>query len=458
VWISVVCVAAQADAQMARAANLMVGPMQPILPADKISVRTLGNGLRVLVRESHAVPVISLQVWVRAGSRYESRETNGVFHLMEHMVFRGSQNRRPDQVNEEIEGVGGYTNAETTRDSCRFFTVVPSMHFQMAAEGYADALLRPVFREQTAEVEKRAIALESARRGANPIASLEDMTYREAFQVHSYGLLPAGDLVQLDKITLRTLREYHQRFFVASNMIVIVAGDIDATKAFSTVDATFGSASASPAPDVQIQSEPALTSVREITALRDVKQAAMAIAMHAPGIDSSREVCAMDVLLTVLGEGKTSRLQKLLKQDAALVSEYQVDFLTQKDPGLFVITCVLSDENIEKVKSALLEACMRLSRELVGQSELVKAKALLEGQYAASNETADGQAGSLGFYEVIDSYLFATDYVSRIHMVTAEDVRRVAQQYFSVGRYTMGLIRPKKALAETVRAEGIEMH
>ncbi len=103
----------------------IVGPMRPILPSDKISFRLLDNGMRVLVRESHAVPVVALQVWVKAGSRYEQRETSGVFHLIEHMLFRGSQNRRPDQVNEEIESIGGYTNAETTRDSCRFFTVVP---------------------------------------------------------------------------------------------------------------------------------------------------------------------------------------------------------------------------------------------------------------------------------------------------------------------------------------------
>jgi len=335
---------------------------------------------------------------------------------------------------------------------------VPARHFRLAAEGYADALLRPVFKEEALEIEKRAIAMEGARRAANPIAILEDMVYRESFRVHPYGLPPGGDPAQLNRISVRTLQDYHRRFFVARNMTVVVVGDIATSEAFAIINATFGSASASSAPITRVQREPPLTEVRQTSATREVAQAAMAIAFPAPGIASPEDVCAMDVLLTLLGEGKTSRLHTLLKGEESLVSQYEADFLTQKDPGLFIITCVLDPENIEKVKALILEACARLGKEPVQQKELLKGKALLEGQYAASNETVDGQASSLGFYDAIDTYRFAIDYIDRIREVTAEDVQRVAQTYLHPQRYVLAVVRPRSASVKSADSGGVATH
>lgn len=416
---------------------------RPIIDPRTVSVRALDNGLRVIVRESHAVPVVALHVWVRAGSRYETSDTNGISHIIEHMVFRGSQNKKPDQVNDEIEGVGGYTNAETAKDSTRFYATVPSAQFDLALTGYADALLRPTFKQTTLDAEKRSIALELSRRGANPVVVLGDMVDGKAFKVHPYGLPPGGKPLSLAKISLSMVQDFHRKFYVAKNMTVVIVGDISAEAAFSKVAEAFGSARADSPPKVAVPVEPPQTEIRETSDAREVKQAALALAVHAPGMDKPNDVLAMDLLITILGEGKTSRLQKVLKGSTALVSEFQVDFLTQKDPGLFSITCVLPQQNIEPVRVALLKALDDLRQNPVGEKELEKAKALLEGQYAASNETFDGQASSLGFYEAIDAYQFALDYIGRIQTVTAETLQKVARTYLNTNAYTLGIIRPR---------------
>lgn len=432
-------------------------PRAPIIDPQSLTVRTLDNGLRVVIREAHSAHVVALHVWVRAGSRYETSENNGISHVIEHMVFRGSQNKKAEEVSNEIESVGGYTNAETTKDATRYYAIVPSAHLDLAVKGFADALLRPTFRQSALDSEKRAMTVELGRRLMNPIVAIQEMVEGKAFKIHPYGLPMGGKVSNLEKITTAMVQDFHRRFYVAKNMTVVVVGDVNPEEAYKLVAEAFGPARSDPPPKTVVPSEPPQSDLREVMDSRDVQQTAVTLAMHAPGMNTPEAVLAMDVLITLLGEGKTSRLQKVLKGTPSLVIEYEVDFLTQKDPGLFAVTCVLPPENLEAVRAAVVKSLADLQETPVGPAELAKAKTLLEGQYAASNETFEGQAGSLGFYEAIDSYQFALTYIDRIREVTASDVQRVAKGYLTTSAYTFGVLRPRasKPLVVTPEARAL---
>ncbi|MCS6862644.1 MAG: insulinase family protein, partial [Abditibacteriales bacterium] len=414
----------------------------PITDGRSIVFRQLPNGLRVVVKEAHASGLVSLWVGVRAGSRYESPQNNGVSHLIEHLVYRGSRRTQPGEVMQIIEDAGGVSNAETEKDYTHYYAIVTSEHFPRVLHALSDAILHPTFDPVELQNEKRAVILELQRHDSNPINIAEDAATSAFFRVHPYRLIAGGTEESVRRLSREALQEFHRKFYVASNMSVVVVGAVKASEALEQVAQAFASASASPPPQMTILPEPPVKGVRRVVRSAPLGQAMISFAFRAPGIVKPEDVWAMDVLMTLLGEGRTSRLYRALQERSPMVTAFETTYLTRRDPGVFLISAIVPDANVEKAQRAILNEIQSVRRDLVSEAELWRAKGVLIGQYLGQTETVDGQAGVLCFYETISDYTDAVNYVDNVRKVTAEQLRRVAQTYLDPESYAVAILRP----------------
>jgi len=402
----------------------------------------LDNGLKVIVQEDHSTDLVAVDVWVRTGAVNEADETSGVSHLIEHLMFRSTESRGPGQVDMEIETLGASAEAKTSRDWTHFYTVVARRYLGKALDILSDVVLHPRFRQEDIDQERQVIIDEIARRDSDPLSSLQVEVFRAAYTVHAYRLPIEGSRESVAKMTREVIADYYNRFYVPANMSVVLVGDITAADGVTAVRKVFGNAKKKPAPDRKIVVEPERTAQVRENIKRSTRLAYLAIAFPAPSVKDRPDVYAMDVLMSYLGMGYQSWLSTELQDAQRLVVQASSDFLTQRDPGLAILTAAAELAKLQKVEDAIFAKVSDLRSTRIGEADLARAKRSLEGGYAFDMETFSGRATTLGFYETTDSFEFARSYVQNIRRVTADDVLALAKTYLDPDRAVVVTLGP----------------
>ncbi|MGD8239899.1 MAG: pitrilysin family protein, partial [Armatimonadota bacterium] len=277
----------------------------------------------------------------------------------------------------------------------------------------------------------RAIPLQMMRR-------LWDLAY----ETHPYAKALRGTPESIGQITHTRATEYYERFYAPGNISLLVVGAVTPGEAVAAAASTLGRI---PRRDVRWQRpdpEPPQTDARKDTVLVPAPRHAFMMAFHGPGIDDKRDVCAMDVIYTILGQGERSRLLRVLRDEQKVVLSAEVEFITRRDPGLFIVTCIAAPDREQAAREGVLQQIQRLADEPLPPDELAQAKKLLRDAYAFSNETLADQTGSMGFYDSIDTYKFALDYIAEVNKVTVKDVQSTVRRYLRPDAYTLVVARP----------------
>ncbi|HEX8551488.1 MAG TPA: pitrilysin family protein [Abditibacteriaceae bacterium] len=421
-----------------------------LLDAKTISLRTLPNGVRSLVKETRGSGVVAVQVWVRAGSRYETANNAGVSRLIEGIALQNSKNysRTKGGVEGALGGIGASVASQTTRDGTNYSATVAPAFFSNAVRALSDAVLNPRLTEAEVETAKLELEDDVNRREADPLQAVTDLAFRAGFAKHPYRFSPSGTVESLGKLRGKSVRDYYAARYVGSNISVVVVGDITTEAAHALVAQSFRLARAGKTTDA-ITPEVAIKP-QTIVRKRPIARAATALAFRAPGIASPDDVVAMDVLLAHWSQGRDAALRRVLlnetgEETAATDDEtndnapeplalgFDVNFLTQRDAGLIVFTLVTEPDLRAAATKSTFDAIAAVRRDGLDAASLARAQRELKRQYLEQGETPTGQAGALGFYEMISTYEFATTYLDRIDRISNADVRRVAQKYFAPG-------------------------
>lgn len=424
-----------------------------VFDRDAIHFSRLDNGLRVVVKEDHSWPVVAVNLVIRVGSCRETAQDNGIAHCLEHIIFRGADSGEADSLSAPIEAVGGTVNGGTLRDYTYFNAIVPAPQFVMALERLARAVTRPNFRALDITAEKMVLLREAQQAADYPDAAAWDTAFRLAYGGHPYGLPIAGTETSLSSINADGLAAFHRRWYTSNNASVIIVGSVDKEQARAAVATTFAQwPPGDPPPD--LPTLPALDAPQESVTQRDVSTATVLMAFRTVGTANPREVCAVDLLLTVLGEGYSSRLQRALLE-GHLADEMAASFLTQKLPGLLGIRVECAPERVPNVRSVIEREVTRLQQEAVGDDELERAKHRVIRDVAFATETFGGQAALLGFYEAIATYENSLDYLDTVRALTSADVQAAAKLYLISGRAVWVAIM-SRAEAEPAPASNAE--
>jgi len=409
-----------------RAAALTVAPI------DFVD-RTLPNGLRVLLVEDHRVPSVSVNVGYRVGGKDDPAGRSGFAHLFEHLMFKGTANTATETIDRLTEDVGGYNNAFTTEDITNYYDVVPAHFCETILWAEADRLAGLLVNEANFHTERDVVIGEYDQRIlAEPYGMLDELVNREAYTVHPYRLGVIGDPENLRAATLADVMHFHDTYYRPDNAVLVVVGDIDLDATNAWIDRYFGAIALPPGavPRVGIVEPPQTTERTYTYRAANVPLPALEYAYHIPAA-TDPDAPALDVLETILGMGRSSRLYRSLVYGKQLASMAYANADLRQQPGLFGLRIVVSaGKELADARAALDVELARLSDEPVGEDELVRVKTQIASAVIRSRQTYNGMALALvrAAVERDDPGAVNAD-LDRYAAVTAADLQRVARAY-----------------------------
>ena len=408
-----------------------------------VSYRVLDNGMEVLVSENHGAPVVSLQVWIKAGSVNEERLLgSGVTHFIEHLSFKGPAGELKGKIAREVQALGGDVNAYTSMDKTVFLINLPSRSWRKGLDLLRQLVLEVDFQAEEVETEREVILKEINMGEDEPGRRLQKLLWRTAFRVHPYRFPVIGYAELFREISREEVMAYYRKWYVPNNMILVVSGDLAADELFQAAGDLFGVYPRKPYPVADIPAEPAQLGERGAEDEMDVAHARLAIAFHIPSLHSP-DLYPLDVLALLSGRGRTSSLYQRLREEEGLVYSVSASSYTPLYPGLFTVQATADPEKVLAVKDAVKELLDKYKENPVSAEELSRARARVTSDYLNSLATVEGRARDLGSNQrTAGSYDFSRIYLKGIASVTAGDIQRVARRYFKAENMTMAVIKP----------------
>ncbi len=412
----------------------------PTISASAIGVppiryvdRTLPNGLRTILVPNPRVPSVAINVAYRVGGKDDPPGRSGFAHLFEHLMFKGSAQTAPEMMDRLTEDVGGYNNAFTTEDITLYYEVVPSNHLERLLWAEADRLASLDVNAANFATERAVVIGEYEQRIlADPYGMLGELVDRESYTVHPYRRGVIGDPAQLDAAALDDVVAFHATYYRPDNAVLVVAGDLEVEQTWRWVERYFGPIPTPPDPVPRVGlTEPAQTAERTYTyRAANVPLAAAEEAYHIPAL-SHPDSAALEVLETLLGAGRSSRLYTALVYGKQLASSAYATADLREQPGLFGlrVTCA-QGVALADARAALALEVARLRDEPAEPGELERVKTQIATALVRSRQAANGIAQALaraaterGSPEAVNGDL------ARYLAVGADDVQRVARTY-----------------------------
>ncbi len=401
----------------------------------------LSNGLRLIIQEHRAADVVALQLWVGVGARDEAPGERGFSHLVEHMLFKGTETRGRGFVDQEVEGVGGRSNAGTSYDYTFYHMLLPLARAARGIEVLADmafnSTLDPV--EITRE---REVVFEEARLGEdNPRMSLSRRLHELVFEGHAYGFPVLGDPTALRAADRVTLRSYYKRHYVPENMALVVVGAVRPDEVRTAVARSFGSVPPAGYVRPLPMAPPSLDGGRRRVVERPERQAFLGLGWAAPELGHP-DMFAADLLAHILGGSRSSRLNQALRERARIVSSISTGYSALQRGGLVTVTAHFERMDEDRVEAAIIDEVKRVQDGGVTPEELERAVTASESEHEFSRETVEGLARAWGRAETVWSLDAERRYLDGIRSVTREQIRDAARRYLGPS-YARLALQPK---------------
>ncbi|MBI5374614.1 MAG: insulinase family protein [Candidatus Schekmanbacteria bacterium] len=414
----------------------------PYKDGMKMEEKTLDNGLKVIIRESHSAPVIAFNMWVKTGSRNEDEKTLGLSHMLEHMLFKGTEKRKVGEIAKEIDSAGGTINAFTSKDVTVYYLTIASRFFSSGLDIISDTIMNSSLDSSELEKEKKVI-LEEIRMGDDePERSTYDDLFMTAYSKHTYRNPVIGYQKTVESVSRETLMGYYKKWYVPENMTLIVVGDIDSNKAMAEIEKAFNNFNPNPLPATESFSEPEQENMRFKLLRKDVKQAQVKIGFHIPGVKSS-DVPDIDLLASILGDGDSSRLYKKLKLENQIVNSVYSYSMTPQDPGLFLVSLSAEPDKVEEALNIVFSEIKNLVAQNATGEEMSRAKLSIESSTIYTLETVDGMAQNLGNYVTLTGDVnFEEKYLEKIRRSLPEDIRKAAEKYLTLNNMSLIMLLP----------------
>ncbi len=424
--------------------NIALTPFTEAGLRDQVFERVLPNGLKVILLENHKAPVITFQVWYRVGSRNEEYGKTGLSHLLEHMMFKGTEKVGPEEFSRIIQENGGRANAFTSYDFTGYFENLSADRIQVALDLESDRMQNLILTEEDFQTERKVVMEERRLRTEdNPKAYLMEKLAATAFHLQPYRWPIIGWMEDLSRFRLQDLKAYYETYYNPVNAFIVVVGDFEKEELLPRVEQAFGSIPRGVVPNQDRSIDPPQSGERRIIIKREARLPYIVQSFHVPNLHEP-DSYVLEIIATILSGGKSSRLYQSLIQEKRLALDTEADHsLLSRDPGLFLIaTETLPDREVDDVEKALNQELERLQNESVTDRELEKAKNQLEASYTFGQDSLFYQAMTLARYEIADNWERIDDYVPSIRKVTSEDIRRVARRYLIPDNQTVGILVP----------------
>lgn len=409
----------------------------------------LKNGLTVLIRESHSSKVVSSQVLVKTGSIYEGQKTGaGLSHYLEHVVSGGTTSTYTEsEIKERVQAIGGATNAYTSYNHTVYFINTIGEHFNEAIKLLLSYVTDCQFNEIEYQREKPVILQEFKLGENNPGRQLWSAFMKTAYTKHPVRLPIIGEEDVFLKMGREDLIDHYRQWYTPENMILSVVGDINRVEALKSIITITGHLKRSENPPHVLPEEPRQLRYRHVEKGLPIAKLTRAQMGFRTIKLTDPDLYALDVLAILMGDGRTSRLYRSIKDKKSLVLSIHAGSWTPTFVnGQFFISMSLAYENLSKAVEAVWEELSDVKANFIKEEVLERAKNKVIADYIFSQESAQSQARQLATdWDAAGDPYFSESYVSRIKDVTAEDIRMVARKYFKKDALTLAVIKPPQA-------------
>lgn len=417
---------------------------------------TMENGLKVVLCENHAAPVVTFLVLYKVGSRNEGVGYTGATHFLEHMLFKGTKKHNADKgngIDDLLTQIGAYWNATTWFDRTSYFEIVPREFFDLCTELEADRMRNLMLRQSDRDSEMSVVRNELERGENYPEEALEKELYAVAFREHPYHHPTIGWRSDVEGVPLDRLRKFYDTYYWPNNSTVVVLGDFKKEDALATIQKHFGKIKSSPEPIPQVYTtEPAQEGERRFEICRAGDLPRVWMGFHVPEASHEHNY-TLAAVRHILGSTyeRSTRLYKALIETGLAVDVFcRHDEL--RDPGLFIIGASLNPGvKMKKVEETILAELEKLATDSVTEAELNRVKSANRKGTILAMADPSSLAFLIGEAESKADWKWLMRYDDRFEEISIEDVKEVTATYFTRTNRTVGYFKPMQMFLDEVR-------
>ncbi len=406
----------------------------------------LSNGLKVFIIEDRNAPLAMFEIWYNAGSIYEQRGKTGLSHLLEHMMFKGTQKHGPSSFSKIIKRAGGIDNAGTSKDYAYYFQKLAPDRLHLSIELEADRMSNLIM-DPDEVLSERDVVMEERRMRYED--DPQNLVYEEvmstAFKNHPYRRPVIGWMEDLQTMNREDLWNYYRTRYVPNNAFIVIAGNVNVEAVMAKIREEFGKIPrGADIPSLMI-GEPEQRGERRIFVKKEAELPYVFSAYKAPNI-LDEDSYALDILSSILSDGKSARIYKSLIDEKQIALSAGAGYSSiQKYPHLFyVYGKPLPGREIGEVENALYDEIEKIKNQAPDTREVQKAKNQVEADFIMHQDSIYYQAMLLAMFEMVGDWRLKDAYLEGVRKVTPEDVQRVARKYLIEEKRTVGILVPLK--------------
>jgi zinc protease len=411
----------------------------------------LSNGLKLIVREDHRAPTVAHMVWYRAGSMDEVNGKTGVAHVLEHMMFKGTNTVKSGEFSRLVAAVGGRENAFTSRDYTAYFQQVEKSKLDQVMKLEADRMSNLNFddaeflKEIQVVMEERRLRTED-----NPSSLLNESLMATAYMSSPYRHPVVGWMNDLVNMKATDARDWYRSWYKPNNAIVVIAGDVDPKVILKSVEKYYGIASARELPDRKPQIEPPQKGIKRVQVKAPADSAQLAMAWKVPKLQVGKldndEPYALELLAAVLDGYDNARLNRTLVKQERVVNDVGVGYdMISRGPELFLIrTSMAKGKTVEQAESSIRKALKEVADKGILESELKRIKVRILSDQIYKRDSIFGQAMEIGSTEMAGfSWRDIDVMLEKMQKITPQQVQAVAKKYLVDDGLTIAVLDPQ---------------
>jgi zinc protease len=422
---------------------------QMALAAGAVTEYQLENGLKLVVKEDHRAPVVVSQVWYKVGASYEHDGITGVSHVLEHMMFKGTDAHPPGEFSRIIAENGGRENAFTGKDYTAYFQRLEKSRLPVSFELEADRMRNLHLQDKEFQKEINVVMEERRLRTEDkPTALTYEQFVAAAFVSSSVRIPTIGWMNDLENMELGDLQAWYQRWYAPNNAIVVVVGDVEPEAVLALAKKYFAPLKPEEIIPPKPRLEPPQKGKRYVNVQAPAEVPYTVMGYKAPVLGTAEadwEPYALEVLANILDGGDSARLTRELVRGSQIATSAGAGYdLYDRQAGLFLLDGTPAGAHtIAEVQQALFEQVLRLQETLVEADELARVKSQVVASNVYEQDSSFYQAMKVGQLEAVGlDWKLADAYVGRINAVTAEQVRTVAKKYLVEAQLTIAELDP----------------
>jgi len=415
----------------------------------------LPNGCELLVQEKRNAPVIAVQAWVRTGAIHEGKWLGaGLSHFCEHLLFKGTAQRPAGVLDQQIRGAGGDNNAYTSSERTVYHITSAAEGFNVSFSVLADMLMDSTFPPDETVKEHAVVTKEIERNNDSPDGMFEDALQRTLYQVHPYRVPVLGYPDRFARVTRDEVFAYYQARYAPQLSTFIAVGNFDSAEVLPQMANTLSAWKRKDVQPADVPEEPEQLAPRETRLAHPLCEVPRLVLAFPTVSMRHSDMYALDLLASILGDGRSSRLYRTVKDKQGLVLEINAIHYTPQYLGYLAVEATAAAGKIEEGRGAILKVLDEARTKRPSDEELARAKRKIHTEHVFRQMTADGVAEDLGSdWQTAGDLDFSSRYVERVQQLTADEVLRAARKYLLPEKLNTVILEPEAKARAALAAE-----